>query len=143
MECSIQVAQKPSGEELNRVLGKFKEECVETVKKLILNKIKGEPKEIEYEKIFATAYISSEDAWRRQLEKNGIKLLTFRNLIEEIVRTIDEWKEKRRTVIKGETLEFPWITLPACYWMLYLIDVLKSPLINMLKLDSKKPCDEK
>jgi len=65
--------------------------------------------------------------------------------MQEVVRVIDEWKrERRRTgLIKGESLEFPWITLPACYWMLYLIDVLKSPLINMLRLDSKKPCDEK
>ena len=97
------------------------------------------------DKILITAYIEKEAEWRKRLEENGVSLLTFHDLIFEVVKTIDEWKKKRREdgLIKGETLEFPWITLPACYWILYLIDILKSPQINLLKLDSRKPSDEK
>ncbi|RLG07087.1 MAG: hypothetical protein DRN68_05920, partial [Thaumarchaeota archaeon] len=35
VECSVQVAQKPSGKALEEILGKFGDECVETVKKIV------------------------------------------------------------------------------------------------------------
>jgi len=47
-------------------------------------------------------------------------------------------EKKEDRLIKGETLEFPWMTLPSCNWMLYPIDVLKSPQINLLKPDSRE-----
>ena len=120
VECSVQVAQKPSGEELKRILGKFGDECVETVKKIVQSRLEAKPGEISYDKLLATAYIEKESEWRKRLEENGINLLTFHDLIKEAVKAIDEWKQKRKEEgsIKGEILEFSWITLPACYWML-------------------------
>ena len=140
VECAVQVAQKPSGEELERILGKFKREYVEAVKKIVQSRLGAKPGEIKYDKLLIAVYIEKEAEWRKRLEENEINLLTFRDLIFEVVKAIDEWKKKRREdgLIKGETLEFPWITLPACYWILYLIDVLKSPQINLLKLNSRE-----
>jgi len=39
-----------------------------------------------------------------------------------------------RKVVKGNDLEFPYITLPSSYWMLNLIDALKTRHIKGVKL---------
>jgi len=136
VECMIQLAEKPSGEPLRRILNKFSKECVESVEEFIMSKLGKGLEKREYSKLLVVAYISNEESWRKFLKDNGIRLITFREFMQEVVRVIDEWKRERKRagLIKGETLKFPWITLPASYWMLNLIDVLKSFHINPCEL---------
>ena len=46
VECSVQVAQKPSGNGLKGVLGKFEKECVEAMKKIVQSRLGAKPREI-------------------------------------------------------------------------------------------------
>ena len=137
VECMTQLVEKPSEEPLQRILRKFSEECIDSVKKFIMSRFRKSLERREYDKLLVVGYVSNEEGWKRSLENNEIRLVTFRELMQEIVRTIDEWKKERKSagLIKGETLRFPWITLPTSYWMLNLVDVLKSLRINPCELE--------
>ena len=61
---------------------------------------RSQAQKIEYDKLFITAYIGSEAGWRRRLEENEIKLLTFHDLMRETVRAIDGWERGRRSKVR-------------------------------------------
>ena len=43
-----------------------------------------------YGKLLVVAYTSNEKGWRKSLKDNGVRLITFRKLMQEVVRAIDE-----------------------------------------------------
>jgi len=74
---------------------------VESIQKFIESKLEASPERTEYEKILAVAYVSNEDGWRIKLSEYGIKLMNFQELMKEILRTIDDWKRRRRNEKSG------------------------------------------
>jgi len=126
-------------EKLKTIRGKFARERVETIKKMVVDTIELESvvgkstvgfsrvgaSEIEYKPIYIAYEVAKGqvDKLKEELKKDGIEFLTLEEAIEKILHDIDDWKKAQ--VEKGyrRTTE---IRLPEGYWLLKLIDFMKS-----------------
>jgi hypothetical protein len=107
--------------ELESVLGKF-----------MLNYSRLGASDIEYKRVFIASEARQVNKLKEELKGHGIEFKTLREVIEEIISDIDEWK--KRQVKKGFRAS-KQITLPEDLWLLNLIDYI----MGFLSL-TMKPC---
>ena len=124
---------------LKIIKSKFAPERVETIKEISLDTIELESvlgkfllgysrlgvSEVRYRRIYIASYVAKKQVNRlkEELEKDGIEFLTLEEVLKAIIRDIDEWKRKQTE--KGFRVT-KRITLPESWWLLSLIDYMKS-----------------
>ena len=133
-------------ENFNRVKNKFSRDRIEAVKSFSLDVVELENipgkfwlgcsrlgvSYVKYMPLYIATYVAEKQAnkLKRELNKHGIKFLTLKEALREIMNDIDEWKE--RQVRKGfrKTKD---ITLMESLWLLNLIDYMKGEGIISIK----------
>ena len=130
----VEVGSLPSNleENIKRIKNKFSDDVKECVKEYFSDK----PDEInDYEMTYVSTYESRTEELRGDLEKSGIKLLTFREMVERILgKDIEEYKKNRQTKTSASTKP-PLRTLPESWWLLILLDYLQQrELLNDIHL---------
>lgn len=86
---------------------------------------------MNYRPVYVASYVAKKqvDKLKNELRKDGIEFLTFEKFIRRIVELIDKWKEDQ---VKRGFRKTKNITLPESWWLLNLIDSMKSAgLINI------------
>ena len=126
-------------ENLKTIRNKFASERVGTIKEITLDAIELESvlgkfrigysrlgvSDIRYKPVYIASYVAKSqiDKLKDELKKDGIEFLTLEEVLREIVKDIDEWKKKQ--VEKGFRATKN-ITLPESWWLLNLIDYMKT-----------------
>jgi hypothetical protein len=98
--------------ELESVLGKF-----------MLGYSRLGASDVEYKRVFIASEARQVNKLKEELKGHGIEFKTLREVVEEIISDIDEWK--KRQVKKGFRAS-KQITLPEGLWLLNLIDYMKK-----------------
>jgi hypothetical protein len=122
---------------LKSVLEKFAKEREEAIRSLAIDAVELESalgnfmlgysrpraSDIEYKRVFIASEACRVDKLKEELKEHGIEFKTLKEVIEEIISDIDEWK--KRQVKKGFRAS-KQITLPESLWLLNLIDYMKK-----------------
>jgi len=131
---------------LKSVLEKFAKEREEAIRSLAVDAVELESglgnfmlgysrpraSDIEYKRVFIASEACRVDKLKEELKGHGIEFKTLKEVIEEIISDIDEWK--KRQVKKGFRAS-KQITLPESLWLLNLIDYMKN---EVLSSDSRR-----
>ena len=125
-------------ENLQTIRQKFAQERVETIKEISLDIIERESVlgqifarysrrvvSVKYRPIYIASYVAKKqiNKLKKELKKDSIEFLTLEEVLKNIVLDIDEWKRKQ--IEKGFRVT-KQITLPESWWLLNLIDYMKS-----------------
>jgi len=122
---------------LKSVLEKFAKEREEAIRSLAIDAVELESvlgkfmpgysrlgaSDIEYKRVFIVSEAYQVGKLKEELKGHGIEFKTLKEVIEEIISDIDEWK--KRQVKKGFRAS-KQITLPESLWLLNLIDYMKK-----------------
>ena len=78
-----------------------------------------------YKRIYIASYVSRKqvDRLKEILKKDNIEFLTLEEVLRKIVKDIDKWKQNQARKGRRTTVG---ITLPESWWLLNLIDFIKS-----------------
>lgn len=80
--------------------------------------------DVSYRPIFIASYASRPDDMKSKLEEDKIHFWMFEEFVEkEVFKSIDEWKNKQVEAGRRKTQK---PTLPECYWLLNLLDSLRT-----------------
>jgi hypothetical protein len=79
--------------------------------------------DIEYKRVFIASEACQVGKLKEELKGHGIEFKTLKEVIEEIISDIDEWKERQ---VKRGFRASKQITLPESLWLLNLIDYMKE-----------------
>ncbi len=126
------------GKNLNFIMKKFSKDRIEAIKKIATDIIEVEEStkkegkhdhssisaaEIDYEPIYIATYVAKKQLGnlKKHVEKANIKLLHLDEVIEEIMRDINEWKEKQ---LREGFRVTRMITLPENLWLLNFLDYM-------------------
>jgi hypothetical protein len=122
---------------LKSVLEKFAQEREEAIRSLAVDVVELESvlgkfmlgysrlgaSDIEYKRVFIASEARQVNKLKEELKGHSIEFKTLREVIEEIISDIDEWK--KRQVKKGFRAS-KQITLSEGLWLLNLIDYMKK-----------------
>jgi hypothetical protein len=122
---------------LKSVLEKFAKEREEAIRSLAVDAVELESvlgkfmlgysrlgaSDIEYKRVFIASEARQVNKLKEELKGHSIEFKTLREVIEEIISDIDEWK--KRQVKKGFRAS-KQITLSEGLWLLNLIDYMKK-----------------
>ena len=126
------------GKKLESIREKFAQEREEAIRKLAVDIVelgsvygkavyglsKYDTSRIEYRRVFVASEVAKGqvDKLKEELSRDGIEFKTLKEVVEEIIRDVDEWK--KRQVEEGFRTT-KQITLPESLWLLNLIDYMK------------------
>jgi hypothetical protein len=122
---------------LKSVLEKFAKEREEAIRSLAVDAVELESvlgkfmlgysrlgaSDIEYKRVFIASEARQVDKLKEELKGHGIEFKTLKEVVEEIISDIDEWKKRQ---VKKRFRASKQITLPEGLWLLNLIDYMKK-----------------
>lgn len=121
----IEVGGLSRGLERNKrgVMEKFSPERQEAVKEFVKEMV--ENSEIDYKAVFIASYVAKKqkDKLREVLKNKKIEFMTLVEVLEEIKKTMENWKEEQEKKGRRRTKK---ITLPENLWLLSFLDFIES-----------------
>ena len=106
------------------VVKKFSDEIIKSVKDRFTKRL-GTIEEVEYHKVYVDTWASNSKAKKLEsdvdINREGIKIWTMKDLYGEVLRIIEEWKATPGYLVKSDLM----VTLPESYWILKLLDDLR------------------
>lgn len=107
------------------VIKKFSQETMKSIKDRLTERL-GLVGQTEYHKLYVWTWAKSAGAKKLEgqdnIKREQIKIWAMRDLCEEVLRAIREWKSAPGYPVKSHGK----VTLPESYWLLNLVDYLEE-----------------
>jgi len=119
----IETGVLAQGEEgIERVIGKFSPEIVETVTRFFSQRLSDTGDRTSYRKVYIPTYWPQNEGAFEEPRAQGVEILTMPDFIcNKVVPTITRWKQNPPFPLGGESA-----TLPGSHWLLQLVDHLNT-----------------